>query len=182
MNLWTILWSWSEYFCYNRDSCVTGTRANKKYLLFCIVSIYSWKMNLFTFSLRGGRDNLVWHGDRNNWIRQSGSPSEPTLSSVTLRPIRKRSSAMKRLMQRFLWMVFLSLCRPRKKQNVKMHMAKQTSETTMPTRVMTVSSSLCSLPGPWRTTGWRERTYREERWIKCFAKAMIDHVCHNHLF
>lgn len=115
-------------------------------------------------------------------IKINGSPSEPTLSSVTLRPIRKRSSAMKRLMQRFLWMVFLSLCRPRKKQNVKMHMAKQTSETTMPTRVMTVSSSLCSLPGPWRKTGWRERTYREERWIKCFAKAMRDHVCHNHLF
>lgn len=63
-----------------------------------------------------------------------------------------------------------------------MHMAKQTSETTMPTRGMTVSSSLCSLPGPWRTTGWMERTYREERWIKRFAKAMIDHVCHNHLF
>lgn len=115
-------------------------------------------------------------------IKINGSPSQPTLSSVTLWPIRKRSSAMKRLMQRFLWMVFLSLCRPRKKQNVKMHMAKQTSETTMPTRVMTVSSSLCSLPGPWRTTGWRERTYREERRIKWFAKAMRDHVCHNHLF
>lgn len=52
---------------------------------------------------------------------------------------------MKRLMHRFLWMVLRSLCRPRKKQKVKMLMVRQTRDTTIPTRVMTVNSSSCVL-------------------------------------
>lgn len=62
-------------------------------------------------------------------------------------PIRKRSSVMKRLMQRFLWMVLRSVCSPRRKQKVEMQMAKQTKEITIPTHVMTDSSS--SLMRPW---------------------------------
>lgn len=50
-------------------------------------------------------------------------------------------------MHRFLWMVLRSVCSPRRKQNVEMQMARQTREITMPTQVMTDSSS--SLMRPW---------------------------------
>lgn len=50
-------------------------------------------------------------------------------------------------MHRFLWMVLRSVCSPRKKQKVEMQMARQTREITMPTQVMTDSSS--SLMRPW---------------------------------
>lgn len=66
-------------------------------------------------------------------------------------PMRKMSSAMKRLMHRFLWMVFLSLWRPRKKQNVKMLMARQMMDTTIPTRLMTLNKSSWTLSAPWQT-------------------------------
>lgn len=63
-------------------------------------------------------------------------------------PTRKMSSPMKRLRQRFLWMVLRSLCRPRKKQKVKRLMARQTRDTAMPIRVMTVRRSSWTLPSP----------------------------------
>lgn len=71
-----------------------------------------------------------------------------TLGSVISMLIRKINSATKRLTHRFLWMVLRSLCKPRKKQKVKMLMAKQTSEMIIPTRVITVKSSswTASLP------------------------------------
>lgn len=50
-------------------------------------------------------------------------------------------------MHRFLWMVLRSVCSPRRKQKVEMQMARQTREITMPTQVMTDSSS--SLMRPW---------------------------------
>lgn len=56
--------------------------------------------------------------------------------SVRLMPMRKRSSATKRLMHKFLWIVLRSLCSPRKKQKVKMQIRRQTSESRMPTHVM----------------------------------------------
>lgn len=68
--------------------------------------------------------------------------------SVLLIPIRKSSSATKRLMQRFLWMVLRSLWSPRKKQNVKMQIRRQTRESKIPTHVITSrrrswTASLC---------------------------------------
>jgi len=63
-------------------------------------------------------------------------------------PIRKMSSAMKRLMHRFLWIVFLSLCSPRKKQKVKMLIARQMRDTTIPTRLMTLNNSSCTASVP----------------------------------
>lgn len=71
-----------------------------------------------------------------------------TVGSVISMPIRNISSAMKRLMHRFLWMVLRSLCRPRKKQKVKMLMVRQTRDTTIPTRVMMVRSSSCPMLFP----------------------------------
>lgn len=71
-----------------------------------------------------------------------------TLGSVMSIPMRKMSSAMKRLMHRFLWIVFLSLCSPRKKQKVKMLMARQMRDTTMPTRLMTLNKSSWTLSAP----------------------------------
>lgn len=63
-------------------------------------------------------------------------------------------------MQRFLWMVFRSVCSPRRKQKVEMQMARQTREMTMPTQVMTDSSS--SLMRPWY---WgRSRVHAEHLW------------------
>lgn len=62
-------------------------------------------------------------------------------------PMRKRSSVMKRLMQKFLWMVLRSVCSPRRKQKVEMQMARQTREITIPTHVMTDNSS--SFMCPW---------------------------------
>lgn len=50
-------------------------------------------------------------------------------------------------MHRFLWMVFRSVCSPRRKQKVEIQIARQTREMTMPTQVMTDSSS--SLMRPW---------------------------------
>lgn len=44
-------------------------------------------------------------------------------------------------------MVLRSVCNPRKKQKVEIQMARQTREITMPTQVMTDSSS--SLMRPW---------------------------------
>lgn len=73
-----------------------------------------------------------------------------TFGSVILMPTRKTSSPMKRLRQRFLWMVLRSLCRPLKKQKVKRLMAKQTSDTAIPILVMTVSRSSWTLPSPYR--------------------------------
>lgn len=66
-------------------------------------------------------------------------------------PMRKINSAMKRLIQRFLWIVLRSLCSPRKKQKVKMQIARQTRETTMPTQVMTVSNRWCTPSLYWKT-------------------------------
>lgn len=63
-------------------------------------------------------------------------------------------------MQRFLWMVLRSVCRPRRKQKVEIQMARQTREMTMPTHVMTDSSS--SLMRPWY---WgRSRGHAEHLW------------------
>lgn len=56
-------------------------------------------------------------------------------------------------MQRFLWMVLRSVCSPRRKQKVEMQMARQTREITMPTQVMTDSSSSLMRPWYWRTVG-----------------------------
>lgn len=50
-------------------------------------------------------------------------------------------------MHRFLWMVLRSVCKPRRKQKVEMQIARQTREMTIPTQVMTDSSS--SLIRPW---------------------------------
>lgn len=50
-------------------------------------------------------------------------------------------------MHRFLWMVFRSVCSPRRKQKVEIQIDRQTREMTMPTQVMTDSSS--SLMRPW---------------------------------
>lgn len=75
-----------------------------------------------------------------------------TFVSVILTPTRKTSSPMKRLRQRFLWMVLRSLCRPRKKQKVKRLMARQTRDTAMPILVMTVRRSSWTLPSPCRET------------------------------
>lgn len=68
--------------------------------------------------------------------------------SVRLIPIRKSNSATKRLMQRFLWMVLRSLWSPRKKQNVKMQIKRQTRDSRIPTHVITSrrrswTASLC---------------------------------------
>lgn len=52
---------------------------------------------------------------------------------------------MKRLMQRFLWMVLRSLWSPRKKQKVKMQMSRHTSDSRMPTHVITSRSRSCML-------------------------------------
>lgn len=68
-------------------------------------------------------------------------------------PTRKSSSARKRLIHRFLWMVLRSVCSPRKKQKVEMQMAKQTREITMPTQVMTDSSSSLMRPWYWGAEG-----------------------------
>lgn len=56
-------------------------------------------------------------------------------------------------MHRFLWMVLRSVCSPRRKQKVEMQMARQTREITMPTQVMTDSSSSLMRPWYWRTVG-----------------------------
>lgn len=82
---------------------------------------------------------------------RKGKPSHTSYCVLSI-PIRKRSSVMKRLMQRFLWMVLRSVCNPRRKQKVDMQMAKQTREITMPTHVMTDSKS--SLMRPWY---WKEK-------------------------
>lgn len=55
-------------------------------------------------------------------------------------------------MHRFLWMVLRSVCKPRRKQKVEMQIARQTREMTIPTQVMTDSSS--SLIRPWYW-GWK---------------------------
>ena len=57
--------------------------------------------------------------------------------------MRKSSSATKRLMQRFLWIVLRSVGRPRRKQNVEMQMARHTKEMTMPTQVITNRINSC---------------------------------------
>lgn len=69
-----------------------------------------------------------------------------TWYSVLSMPMRKSSSAMKRLMQRFLWMVLRSVCRPRRKQKVEMQMARHTREMTIPTQVITNRISSCIRP------------------------------------
>lgn len=66
--------------------------------------------------------------------------------SALLIPTRNSDSAMNRLMQRFLWMVLRSLCSPLKKQKVKMHISRQTSDNRIPTHVMTSRSMSCMLP------------------------------------
>lgn len=58
-------------------------------------------------------------------------------------PTRKMNSAMKRLQQRFLWMVVLVLWISLKNQKVKMQMDRQTREMTTPSWVILV-----------RTTAW----------------------------
>lgn len=58
-------------------------------------------------------------------------------------------------MQRFLWMVLRSVCSPRRKQKVEMQMARQTREMTMPTQVMTDSSSSLMRPWYWGTGAGR---------------------------
>lgn len=69
-----------------------------------------------------------------------------------LMPTRKTSSPMKRLRQRFLWIVLRSLCRPLKKQKVKRLMARQTRDTAIPILVMTVRRSSWTLPSPYGET------------------------------
>lgn len=54
---------------------------------------------------------------------------------------------MKRLMQRFLWMVLRSVCRPRRKQKVEMQIARHTRLITIPTQVITNRINSCILPG-----------------------------------
>lgn len=54
-------------------------------------------------------------------------------------------------MHRFLWMVLRSVCSPLRKQKVEMQMARQTREITMPTQVMTDSSSSLMRPWYWET-------------------------------
>lgn len=73
--------------------------------------------------------------------------------SALLIPTRNSDSAMKRLMQRFLWMVLRSLCNPRKKQNVKMQISKHTSDSKIPTHVMTSRSRSCILSAFCRQRG-----------------------------
>lgn len=73
--------------------------------------------------------------------------------SALLIPTRNSDSAMKRLMQRFLWMVLRSLCNPRKKQNVKMQISKHTSDSKIPTHVMTSRSRSCILSAFCRKRG-----------------------------
>ena len=63
-----------------------------------------------------------------------------------LMPTRNTSSPMKRLRQRFLWMVLRSLWRPLKKQKVKRLMARHTRDTAMPILVITVNRSSWTLP------------------------------------
>lgn len=79
-----------------------------------------------------------------------------TVYLVLSMPIRKINSAMKRLIQRFLWIVLRSLCSPRKKQKVKMQIARHTREMTIPTQVMTVRSN-------WWTPSlyWKLKRYNE---------------------
>lgn len=62
----------------------------------------------------------------------------PTLLLFMLIPIRKISSARKRLQQRFLWIVVLVLWISLKNQNVKMHMERQINEIIIPSWVILV--------------------------------------------
>lgn len=73
---------------------------------------------------------------------------------------------MKRLRQRFLWIVLRSLCRPLKKQKVKRLMARQTRDTAMPIRVMTVRRSSWTLPSPCRDRHGR-LTFNSTPFKKC---------------
>lgn len=100
---------------------------------------------VFCFVFWADESSLCEKGMNQNQINRVQS-FQLTLGSVISIPIRNINSAMKRLMHRFLWMVLRSLCRPRKKQKVKMLMLRQTRDTTMPTRVMTVRSSSWTLP------------------------------------
>lgn len=85
---------------------------------------------------------------RGKQIKTETTRRNLTVGSVISMPTRNINSAMNRLMQRFLWMVLRSLCRPRKKQKVKMLMVRQTRDTTIPTRVMMVRSSSCPMLFP----------------------------------
>lgn len=95
-----------------------------------------------------GWEEIKWEGANQKGIYREQS-FWLTVGSVISIPIRNINSAMKRLMHRFLWIVLRSLCRPRKKQKVKMLMVRQTRETTIPTRVMTVRISSCPMLFPW---------------------------------
>lgn len=92
------------------------------------------------------------------WLHIYSKSRGLTLYSTLSMPIRKMNSAMRRLMQRFLWIVLRSLWRPRKKQKVKMQIAKHTREITIPTQVMTVRSNSCMPFLYWK--GWRVKTIR----------------------
>lgn len=108
-------------------------------------------------------EEIKWEGTNQRQINRAQS-SELTVGSVISIPIRNINSAMKRLMHKFLWIVLRSLCRPRKKQKVKMLMARQTSDTTIPTRVMMVRSSSCPMSLP-----WEERKSFSQLWITTSA-------------
>lgn len=109
--------------------------------------------SLWQWDMKRGKLNEIWKlvSIWDNWKgRHSLSCQWKLLTgwSVRLIPIRKSSSATKRLMQRFLWMVLRSLWSPRKKQNVKMQIRRQTRDSKIPTHVITSrrrswTASLC---------------------------------------
>lgn len=80
-----------------------------------------------------------------SWLSWYRKPCPLTGWSALLIPTRNSDSAMKRLMQRFLWMVLRSLCSPRKKQKVKIQMRRHTSDSRIPTHVITSRSRSCIL-------------------------------------
>lgn len=114
----------------------------------CLKSHPFHSERVYCFVLGGGREEIKREGMNQNRINRVQS-LRLTLGTVISIPIRNINSAMKRLMHRFLWMVLRSLCRPRKKQKVKMLMVRQTRDTTIPTRVMTFRSSSCTLSLTW---------------------------------
>lgn len=87
----------------------------------------------------------TWQGSHGFSREGLGSPQ--TWYWVLSMPTRKTSSARKRLMQRFLWMVVRSEGSPRRQQKAEMQTPRQTRATTMPTQEITDNST--SFNRPW---------------------------------
>lgn len=121
-----------------------------KYVWFCFVLSFVLCSAVLLCSSVASLLTLQWYSISNSSCLTGWSPR--------LMPTRNRDSAINRLMHRFLWMVLRSLWRPRKKQNVKRLMSRQTRDRRIPTHVMTSSSMSCTGSGFWK---------REEPEEKC---------------